>query len=160
GRAVNGVYYSKHFSRFSEETLLKVVAPAQSRLVVETVDSSQRKSRAMLSQRITQSALPDRAVSATLRKLTGARSPIATRFQPPAAPPIAIVAGLNRFVSFVLTPRPSVVTLDQVTDSLLGAVADQLKPVVRFDRILTALNTSPKLIDFTIAPENVSPKRN
>ncbi|HJZ69363.1 MAG TPA: hypothetical protein VKF81_14665, partial [Blastocatellia bacterium] len=160
GRAVNGVYYSKHFSRFSEETLLKVVAPAQSRLVVETVDSSQRKSRAILSQRIAQSALPDRAVSATLRKLTGARSPIATRFQPPGAPPIAIVAGLNRFVSFVLTPRPSVVTLDQVTDSLLGAVADQLKPVVRFDRILTALNTSPKLIDFTIAPENASPKRN
>ena len=37
GRAVNGVYHTRHFSRFSEETLLKVVAPAQSRVVVETV---------------------------------------------------------------------------------------------------------------------------
>ena len=35
GRAVNGVYYARHFSRFSEETLLKVVGPAQSRVVVE-----------------------------------------------------------------------------------------------------------------------------
>ena len=35
GRAVNAVYHAKHFSRFSEETLLKVVAPAQSRVVVD-----------------------------------------------------------------------------------------------------------------------------
>ncbi len=35
GRAVNAVYHARHFSRFSEETLLKVVAPAQSRVVVE-----------------------------------------------------------------------------------------------------------------------------
>src|SRR5262249_7493342 len=160
GRAVNGFYYSKHFSRFSEETLLKVVAPAQSRLVVEAVGAGQQKTRAMLSQRIAQSALPDRAISATLRKLTSARSPIATRFQRQGAAPIAIVSTLNRFVSFVLTPRPSAVTLDQVTDSLVGTVADPLKPVARFNRILTALNSSPKLNDFTIAPENVSPKRN
>ena len=33
GRAVNGVYHAKHFSRFSEETLLKVVGSAQSRVV-------------------------------------------------------------------------------------------------------------------------------
>ena len=160
GRAVNGVYYAKHFSRFSEETLLKVVAPAQSRLLVETVDAGQQKTRAMLSQRITQSALPDRAVSATLRKLTSPRSPIAARFQLPGAAPIAIVAKLNRFVSFVLTPRPAAVTLDQVTDTLIGTAAAPLKPVARVDRILTALGTSPKLGDFTIAPENVSPKRN
>ena len=160
GRAVNGVYYAKHFSRFSEETLLKVVAPAQSRLLVETVDASHQKTRALLSQRIAQSALPDRAVSATLRKLTSPRSPIATRFQPPGAAPIAIVARLNRFMSFATAPRLGAVTLDQVTDALVGTVAEQLKPVARFNRILTALNTSPKLGDFTIAPENVTPKRN
>ncbi|MCI0355880.1 MAG: hypothetical protein L0099_12695, partial [Acidobacteria bacterium] len=41
GRAVNGVYYAKHFARFSEETLLKVAASAQSRLLVaETVNTA------------------------------------------------------------------------------------------------------------------------
>ena len=35
GRAVNGVYHAKTLHRFSEETLLKVAAPAQSRLVVD-----------------------------------------------------------------------------------------------------------------------------
>ena len=40
GRAVNAVYYAKHFKRFSPETLLNVVAPAQSRVVVaETIDN-------------------------------------------------------------------------------------------------------------------------
>ena len=40
GRAVNAVYHTKHFARFSEETLLKVASTAQSRLVVtETVDN-------------------------------------------------------------------------------------------------------------------------
>jgi hypothetical protein len=160
GRAVNAVYHAKHFSRFSEEMLLKVVAPAQSRLVVETIDTGNQKMRAMLSQRIAQSALPDRAVSATLRKLTSSRSPIATRFQPRGAAPIAIVASLNQFISFAAASRVGAVTLDQVTDSLVGAVADQLKPVARFDRILTALNTSPRLGDFTIVDENVTPKRN
>src|SRR5215813_1361828 len=157
-RAVNAVYHAKHFSRFSEEALFKVVAPAQSRLVVETINPSNQKTRAMLSQRIAQSALPNRAVSATLRKLTSPRSAIATRFQPPGAAPIAIVAGLNKFMSFILVPRVGALIIDQVTAALAGTVAEQLKPVARFDRILTALNTSPRLGDFTIAPEGV--KRN
>jgi hypothetical protein len=158
GRAVNAVYHEKHFRRFSEETLLKVVAPAQSRLVVETINASNQKTRAMLSQRIAQSALPNRAVSATLRKLTSPRSPIATRFQLPGGAPIAIVAGLNRFIPFTIALRIGAVTIDQVTDALSGPVAEPLKPVARFGRILTALNTSPRLGDFTIAPEGV--KRN
>ena len=153
GRAVNAVYHAKHFSRFSEETLLKVVAPAQSRLVVETIDAGNQKTRAMLSQRIAQSALPDRAISATLRKLTSPRSRIATRFQLPGAAPIAIVAGLNRFIAFTIVPRIGAVTIDQVTDSMAGTVAEQLKPFARFNRILNTLSTSPKLGDFTIAPE-------
>jgi hypothetical protein len=155
GRAVNAVYHAKHFSRFSEETLLKVVAPAQSRLLVETVDGGSQKTRAMLSQRIAQSALPDRAVSATLRKLTSPRSAIATRFQPQGARPIAFVVGLNNFISFTIAPRFGAVIIDQVTDALVGAVAEPLKPIARFSRILTALSTAPKLGDFSIAAEGV-----
>ncbi|HET9533256.1 MAG TPA: hypothetical protein VFQ92_23070 [Blastocatellia bacterium] len=161
GRAVNSIYHTKHFSRFSEETLLKVVAPAQSRLLVETIGANNQKTRALLSQRIAQSALPDRAISATIRKLTSPRRPVSTRFQPTGAASIAIVARLNTFTSAVTAQRSEsgVVTLNQVTDALTGTVAPQLKPVARFDRILGALNTAPKLGDFTIVPEGVTPKR-
>lgn len=162
GRAVNSVYYAKHFSRFSEETLLKVVAPAQSRLLVETIGANNQKTRALLSQRIAQSALPDRAVSATLRKLTSLRNPISIRFQPAGAAPIAILTRLNTFKSAFTAQRSvtGLVTLDQVTDALTATVATQLKPVARFDRTLNALNTAPKLGDFTIVPEGFTPKRN
>src|SRR5262245_31643303 len=88
GRAVNDVYHAKHFSRFSEETLLKVVATAQSRVVVEATDPINGKTRAMLSHRISESAIPDRAVSAPIRRLTSPRSVISARFQPMGAPPI------------------------------------------------------------------------
>src|SRR3989442_8415883 len=50
GRAVNGVYHLKHFSRFSQETLLKVIAPAQARVVVEPAATT--GTRALLSTKI------------------------------------------------------------------------------------------------------------
>ena len=49
-RAVNAVYHTKHFTRFSEETLLKVVAPAQSRIVVEATDANRAPDTALLSR--------------------------------------------------------------------------------------------------------------
>jgi hypothetical protein len=61
GRAVNAVYHAKHFKRFSQETLLNVVASAQSRVVVKTT-GAQGITQTLLSQKISQSALPDRAV--------------------------------------------------------------------------------------------------
>ena len=71
------------FTRFSEETLLKIVAPAQARVVIEATGpgSTVENSRAMLSLKISQSAIPDRAVSAPLRRLTSRRGPISTRFR-------------------------------------------------------------------------------
>ena len=89
GRAVNAVYYAKHFTRFSEETLLKVVASAQSRVVVEATDAG--ASRMLLSASIAQSAIPARAVSAPLRRMTSPRGVISTRFRTGGAAPIAIV---------------------------------------------------------------------
>src|SRR6185503_21233885 len=93
GRAVNAVYHARHFARFSEEKLLKVVASAQSRVVVETINAT-GTTRELLSRSISRSVIPDRAVSATLRRLTSPRSAISARFQPAGAPPIAIVAHL------------------------------------------------------------------
>ena len=53
----------KHFSRFSDETLLKVFGAAQSRVVVETTDVNNVTTRALLAQRISHSVIPDRVVS-------------------------------------------------------------------------------------------------
>ena len=88
GRAVNAVYHARHFRRFSEETLLKVVGSAQSRVVV---DSSSDNTRMLLSQRIAQSTIPARAISAPLRRLTSPRGVISSRFRNDSAAPIAIV---------------------------------------------------------------------
>ena len=161
GRAVNAVYHAKHFKQFSEETLLKVVASAQSRVVVETTDPNNGKTRALLSHRISQSAIPAMAFSAPLRRLTSPRGVISARFQPVGAPSIAIVATLN-------TPTPIVplqkkeaglVTINQVSDAQSGAFAAQLKQTVVFERISNALDTAPRLGDFTIVAEGFTPKR-
>jgi hypothetical protein len=159
GRSVNAVYHIKHFSRFSDETLLKLVAPAQSRLVVETVGTT---IRVMLSQKISQSALPDRAISATMRRLTSPRGVISARFQLAGAAPMSIVAPLLTLAPIIAFQRTEggVVTLNQVTDEQTGTASTQLKQVVRFDRILDALTTAPQLGDFSIVPEGFTPKRN
>jgi hypothetical protein len=158
GRAVNVVYHAKHFSRFSEETLLKVVASAQSRIVV---DATSDRPRALLSQRIAQSALPDRALSAPLRKLTNPRGVISSRFQPAGAPPIALVAKLNTFAPIIAQQQPGagLVTISEVSDDQIGAFAPQLKQSVRFERVSSVLTPTFKLGDFRIVPEGSTPKR-
>ncbi|MET0623639.1 MAG: hypothetical protein ABW250_11715 [Pyrinomonadaceae bacterium] len=160
-RAVNTTYLAKHFARFDEERLLKVVASAQSRVVVETTDAG-GTTRELLSRKIARSVIPDRAVSATLRRLASPRSAISARFQSAGAPPIAIVTQLNTFGPVVAARRieAGLVTLDQVTDALTGTLATQLKQVARFDKIRNALDTAPFLRDFTFVNEGSTPKRN
>jgi hypothetical protein len=154
-RAVNGVYHSKHFGRFSEETLLKVVAAAQSRIVVAATDPGSAVTRAMLSQRISKSAIPDRAVSAPLRRMTSARSAIRTRFQPAGALPVAILTKLNTPISVVFFQKKEagLVTLNQVADGQSGPFAAGLKEAIRFERTSSALEAAPELSDFRVAPE-------
>ena len=73
-RAVNDVYYTKHFSRFSEETLVEGVW----RRSISSRRGNHRRNnvttRALLSQTISQSVIPDRVVSAPMRRLTSPRS--------------------------------------------------------------------------------------
>lgn len=156
GRAVNTVYYTRHFIQFSEESLLKVVAPAQSRIVVEAINANNVKTRALLSQRISQSALPDRAISAPLRRLTSPRGVISTRFQPAGALPIAIVDKLNTttFVS-LLRREAGLVRVNQVSDQ--GGRG--LEQTIRFENASSSLNTAPQLDDFKIVAEGFVPKR-
>ena len=151
GRAVNAVYYARDFSRFSEETLLKVVGTAQARVVVA---SGEANTRMLLSQRIAQSTIPARAVSAPLRRLTSPRGAISSRFRSASAAPIAIVAKLNTTSIVPLQKREAgLVTLNQVSDHQSGTFAGQIKQTVRFENATNALDNTPPLGDFKVLPE-------
>jgi hypothetical protein len=148
-RAVNGVYHAKHFSRFSDETLLKVVAPAQSRVVVETTGPTNVPARALLSHRIAQSSIPASAVSAPLRRLTSPRGVVSSRFQAASPAPIAIVARLNTSALVQPTQPAGLATIDQVSDQAIAGV----KQSVRFENASQALDSGPQLGRFKIAAE-------
>lgn len=159
GRTVNGVYHARHFTKLSDEVLLKVLAPAQSRVVIEaTVNVAPR---ALLSQRIAKSAVPDRAVSAPMRRFTSTRGTISTRFRTVGAPSITIMARLNTSSMLRLQVNESgLATMDQVSDGLIGVpIVLQLKPSVRYERASTAIRTAPRLGNFKIVAEGVVPKR-
>ena len=159
GRAVNRAYHSRHFANFSEETLLKVLAPAQSRLVIEP--TKQGEQRGLLSQRIS-AAVPANVVSVPMRRLASPRNVISARFAKVGAPPMGVIAKLNTVatfvVAFVIQPE-RVVTLDRVTQNQTGQFGTPLKQTVLFSRVAQATATAPPLRDFTIVGENSVPQR-
>ena len=154
GRAVNGVYYTKHFKRFSPETLLKVTASAQARIVVQDATT---KVRALLSKRISDSAMPDRAVSATLRQLSSPRNAINTRFRTVGLQSIGIVSTLRSALTLTTFQMSEVgmVKINAIATQVPAATTFKLNETVRFERALAALESPfPKLgNDFTVAPE-------
>jgi len=153
GRAVNAVYHARHLSQFSEETLLKVLAPAQSRIVVDPVKPGD--TRALLSKKISQSAVPERAVSTPLRRLTSSRGVVSARFTTAGSPPLAVVARLGTMTSLTLFTRQpeGMATLNQISQSQTAPAALTLKQTVTYERILPTLDTAPKLSNFTVVPE-------
>ncbi|MCU1265912.1 MAG: uncharacterized protein JWM21_2230 [Acidobacteria bacterium] len=159
GRTVSAIYHARHFTQFSQETLLKVLAPAQSRVVVEAGTPTDK--RALLSHKISQSALPARTVSAPLRRFTSPRGVISARFLNAGAPPIAIVAKLNIPTPIVplLKREAGLVTINQVSDSQSGPIGGLLKQTVSFERISRSLLTTPSLGNFKVVAEGFMPKR-
>jgi hypothetical protein len=152
-RAVNAVYHSKHFTRFTEVALLNVVAAAQSRVVVEATDGHTRQTQtpALLSARIAQTALPARAVSAPVRRLTSPRGVISTRSRTGGTSPSGIVALLGTTPIVALQRKDAGwVTLNQVSDT---GVAGPLTTRVRFEHIASSLDTAPPLGKFQIFAE-------
>jgi hypothetical protein len=150
-RTVNTVFYTKHFQRFSPETLLKITASAQGRVVVDIPNTK----RALLSTRISNSAMPDRAISAPLRRLASPRNTINTRFKSDVVRPITILARLNTFtpVTAFQMREVGLVKLDDPA-SQAGPQGSRLNDLVRFARVAPGLGAAPKLgSDFTIAPE-------
>ena len=85
GRAVNNVYLDKTFKRFSEDSFLRVVAPAQSRIVMEVhpaglVPPGTPPTRMLLSQSLAASVVPSNTVSAPVRRLARSRGTINRQF--------------------------------------------------------------------------------
>jgi len=159
GRAVNRAYVARHFNNFSEETLLKVLAPAQSRIVIEPTKAGE--TRALLSQRIAQSPVPASAISAPLRRLASPRGVISARFATAGAPPISLIAKFNTatlLVAFEIRPA-GLITLDRVSENQTGPFGTPLKQAITFARITQAIEPPPTLADFNIAPEGVVPPR-
>src|SRR6185369_3750050 len=157
GRAVNVVYHNKHFSRFSEETLLKVMAPAQSRVVVGSLTSGDK--RALLSQKIVQSGIPVQASSAPLRRFTSTRGVVNTRFKPAVARPIAIMS-LIKTQAQAAVRGTGMVTMDQVSKAMAGRPdLDLLKQSLQIERAASVAGTAPQLGNFKIAAEGTLPNR-
>lgn len=79
-RAVNTKYHAKTFSRLPEEAFFRVVAPANSRVVIEAPPAGQGITatpvRSLLAERLESSVVPSNAVSAALRKIARPRGPI------------------------------------------------------------------------------------
>lgn len=154
GRAVNVAYHARHFSKFSEETLLKVLAPAKSRLVVEPVKQGEK--RELLSQRVLSAAVPSSAISVPLRRLTSARGVISTRFATVATKaPMGIIARLNTGILLdgFSAPQEGFVTLDRVTGLQSGPFGTPLRQTVIFSRVAQAVATAPALVDFNVVAE-------
>jgi hypothetical protein len=151
GRAVNGVYHAKHLTRLPEETLLKVSSVAQARIVVTELVNEVPTS-ALLSFRVASSALPDRAISAPVRRMTGARGTISRRFAGESAPTISLMARLNGpgVIRFQKT-EGGLVTIDRISDQ--AAVATQIRDAVRFSLLGSALASGPQLGRFKVASE-------
>src|SRR5262249_24533859 len=138
GRAVCAVYHSRHFSQFSQDTLLKVLAPAQSRLVVEPTTPTDK--RALLSQKILLSAVPSTAISALFGRLTNPRGIVTARFVTRGAPPIAPMLFMARFstaatVALVTQSETGPINFNQVSENPTAANG-ALKDTVRSERIL------------------------
>ena len=157
GRAVNAAYHERHFKNFSQETLLKVLAPAQSRLVVEP--GSAGETRALLSIKIEQSPVPSTAVSAPLRRLANPRGVISSRFVTTGAPPISILAKLNTtpllvaFDTTTTTNQKGPITLDRVSNDQAGPFGSVLKQTVTFGRIAQTIAGPPQLANFNVVAE-------
>lgn len=154
GRAVNAVYYTKHFKRFSPEMVLKIAASAQARVVV-AMNGAAGTTRALLATRISASAMPDRAISAPLRRLASPRNVINVRFRSDTVQPVSIVSKLNTFTPLAAFQMTAAgwVTFDAVA-SQAGTQGIRLKDAIHFARTKPALDTTPKLgNNFTVAPE-------
>jgi hypothetical protein len=126
-RAVNDRYHVRNFSRFSDETFLKIVAPAQSRLAIVTQNGISPV-RTLLVQELARS-MPPSVVSPALRKMTRPRGAINRQLPQNGSVGIGSIFNLLRPAPVGpfpgLPPGRGAVTIDQVSGIVTNRVAHQ-----------------------------------
>jgi hypothetical protein len=149
-RAVNDRYHVRNFSRFSDETFLKIVTPAQSRLEVVT-QSGIQPVKTLLVQELGRS-LPPSVVSPALRKIVRPRGVINRQL------PLNGSAGIGSIFNFVRPlpggpfqappPARGAVTIDQVSEIVANRVRhetirDHRGPNVVITEVVVIFNPVP-----------------
>lgn len=101
--AVNTIYHTTAFSQFSEEAFLKIVAPAQTRMVVTTPTPNQLPNQPSVQTRLKQqleSAVPASVLSAPIRRIARPRGPINRQYTQVGIP------GVQALVHLFNVPPP------------------------------------------------------
>jgi hypothetical protein len=139
---VNDRIYVKTFNRFSPEVLLRVVAPAQSRIILEEGSPSQ-PTKTPLIARMAGTSVPSNAVSAPLRQMLRPRGAINRVFTTAqAAPATAMIAFFNQPPATPpVVPDRSGVTIDKISDALPST--DPLRTRIRFITATGIANVTP-----------------
>ncbi|MGZ8159470.1 MAG: hypothetical protein ACXWT4_11735 [Methylobacter sp.] len=121
GRAVNKVYHAKSFSRFPEEVFFKVVAPAQSRVVLTEQSPAATPIKTLLVQKIAGSSIPSNVVSAPIRRILRPRGPINRQYLRAGATGVGdMFKVFNVATSMRIDPSArdkGAVTIDKVSES-------------------------------------------
>ncbi len=127
-RAVNDKYYSKTFSRFPDETFVRVVAPAKSRVAL-TGTPNQPAGTMLFSQKLSTSAVPASAISSPLRKIARPRGALNRQYAEAGMPRTRstftfYTTGVSAFV--IGSANRGAVTIDAVTTATAGLLASPI----------------------------------
>jgi hypothetical protein len=130
GRAVNAVYYTKHFSRFPDEAFFKVVAPAQSRVVLPDSLSARgvvtTPVKILLAKKIADSYVPSNLISAPIRRISRPRGPINRQFLRAGTTGVGVMFTFFNIAGSSSTDMTSkvsgAVTIDDVSENLSSSI--------------------------------------
>lgn len=116
-RAVSVSLRARHFEQFDDASLVNVIAPAQSRVVVTDLKHG-NEIKNMLATRIEESAIPSNAFSGPMRRVTRARGAVNTRFRKtPERSEIPTRLNTTRFVAFQ-KPEAGSVTANNIFNQI------------------------------------------
>ncbi len=142
-RSVNEKYHAKIFNLLSDDALARIVAPAQSRLLVPGDLPNQPAQ--LLVQRLARSPVPVTAVSAPVRKLARPRGAFNRQFSREGIIGQGFFSFFNiRAPDGFVSPDRGEVVIDAVSQALAGAIAheivrDHRPPFVEFFDRFTVL---------------------
>src|SRR5215208_1419897 len=119
-RAVNERLLGKSFSRLPDETFLKMVSPAQSRIVLEERPAGQpAATMTPLVAKFATSFVPSNVVSAPMRKLLRPRGAINRQYAQAQTPGAVAMVGFFNTPAAAAAPDRGGVTIDRISDALL-----------------------------------------